>query len=279
MRTASAQPTTVAATSRDEHAVELVVAYAASPVTHPARPDLRRRSIEAWTPMADRLARRYAGRGEPFEDLRQTAAVGLIKAVDRFDPRSGNDFVAYAVPTVLGEIRRHFRDRAWTVRVPRRIQELWLAISVANGVWQARFGRMPTVADLAAYLRVSDEEIIEGLEGSRAYRARSLSAPVGPEGSCELVDTLGVPERGYALAELGVDLGPAMAALTERERRVISLRFYGNHTLAQIAERIGVSPMHASRLLATSLAKLRRRLVSWEGGPAECRPAAGNVWP
>ncbi|MET8147809.1 SigB/SigF/SigG family RNA polymerase sigma factor [Actinoplanes sp. NPDC049668] len=265
MRTASAQTSVVAATSRDEHAVGLVVAFGALPVGHPARPDLRRRSIEAWTPMADRLARRYAGRGEPFDDLQQTAAIGLIKAVDRFDPGSGNDFAAFAVPTILGEIRRHFRDRTWIVRVPRRIQELWLAISEANSLWQARYGRTPTVADLAAYLSVSDEEIIEGLEGSRAYRAWSLSTPVGPDGSCELVDTLGVPEYGYALAELGIDLGPAMATLTEREQRVVSLRFYGNHTLAQIAERIGVSPMHASRLLAMSLAKLRRRLASWEG--------------
>jgi len=260
MRAASKHAVTTSPTFRDEHASELLADLAALPVDHPERAALRHRTIEAWVPMAERLTRRYARRGEPIEDLRQVAILGLINAIDRFDPRCGAAFVSFALPTILGEIKRHFRDRSWSVRVPRRVQERWLAISEANDNCQAQLGRTPTITDLAVYLQISEEQVIEGLEGSHAHRAMSLSAKLAVEGALELGGTLGAPEHGYALAELAIDLGAAMAVLSERERQIILLRFYGNQTQTRIAEQIGISQMHVSRVLTAALAKLRKHL-------------------
>jgi RNA polymerase sigma-B factor len=245
----------------DEQGVELIAAMAALPKDDPARPRLREAAIEAWLPMTRRLARRYAGRGETLDDLTQAATVGLIKAVDRFDPSHGVDFTGFAIPTVLGEIKRHFRDRAWTIRVPRRLQEMRMAISDAGSVLLHTLGRAPTVADIAAYLGVDEEEVLEGLEGARAYSATSLSTPVGAEGGgTELGDTLGGEDREYDRTDLHLSLGPALACLTERERQIVTLRFFGNQTQSQIGAQIGVSQMHVSRLLSGALAKLRTRL-------------------
>jgi RNA polymerase sigma-B factor len=260
MGAASAPAVTDSTAADDEYAIALIAEFAALPGDDPDRPGLRTRCVEAWQPMAQRLARRYAGRGEPYDDLRQTAMIGLIKSVDRFDPRSGTNFVAYAVPTILGEIRRYFRDRTWSVRVPRRLQEIWLAINDATEVCQKRLGRTPTIAELAAYLGRSEEEVIESLEGACAYRATPLSTPIDVEGVRELGDTLGADDYGYELAEWQIDLQPALIALSERERMIVTLRFYGNLTQAQIAEQVGVSQMHVSRLLTASLAKLKCRL-------------------
>ncbi len=241
----------------DELIVELVTLAA----DDPRRPALRDRAIEAWMPLARHLARRYSGRGVPDEDLTQTAMVGLVKAVDHFDADRGVDFSGYAIPTIAGEIKRYFRDRTWAVRVPRRLQELRLAISVANSTLTHTLGRSPTVADVAAHLDVSEEAVLEGLEGARAYRSTSLSTPVGVDGTMELGDTLGVDDHELDLVDLRVALGPALATLPERERRILSLRFHGNLTQAQIAERIGVSQMHVSRLLTRALATLRGHLA------------------
>jgi len=248
---------------QDRHRVALVDTMAALPADHPSRPVLRDEAIEAWLPMAKRLARRYSGRGESLDDLVQTAMVGLIKAVDRYDPDFGSDFVGFAVPTILGEIRRHFRDRGWAIRVPRRLQEMRLAINDAQSVLMHTLGRPPTIADIAAHLRVGEEEVLEGLEGARAYRATSLSAPVradAAQGTVELGETLGGEDHGYELTELHLALRPALARLTERERRIVTLRFYGNQTQSQIAEQLGVSQMHVSRLLTAALAKLRKHM-------------------
>jgi RNA polymerase sigma-B factor len=253
-------PTESPSAGRDQQAVDAITDYASLSPGHPARPARRELAIEAWLPMARRLAQRYAGRGEPLDDLRQVATIGLIKAVDRFDPEQGTDFVAYALPMILGEIKRHFRDRAWSVRVPRRLQEMWLAINEARSTCQSRLGRTPTVADIAAHLGVSQDDVIEGLDGARAYRASSLSSPVGGDRSLALGDTISAEDHGFALAEMRLDLGPAMARLADRERRILTLRFYGNQTQAQIAAQIGVSQMQISRLLAASLIKLRRDL-------------------
>jgi RNA polymerase sigma-B factor len=250
----------------DEPGVELMARLSQLPQRDPARPRLRDETIEAWLPMARRLARRYAGRGEPMDDLIQAATVGLIKAVDRFDAEVGVDFTVFAIPTILGEIKRHFRDRAWAIRVPRRLQEMRMGISDAGTVLAHRLGRAPTVADIATYLKVSEEEVLEGLEGARAYSATSLSTPVGTEsGTLELGDTLGAEDDDYARTELRLSLGPAMTCLTERERTIVTLRFFGNQTQTQIAAQIGVSQMHVSRLLSAALAKLRTRL-----GPDAC---------
>ena len=218
---------------------------------------LRDEAITAWLPLARHLAARYAGRGEPTDDLVQTATIGLIKAVDRYDGERGIDFAAFAIPTVLGEIKRHFRDRTWSIRVPRRLQEMRLRITQASGELTQTIGRSPTVADLAAHLHVSEEEVLEGLEGAQAYSATSLSTPVGPEGALELGDTLGEEDEDMRLAELRIALGPAMAALADRDRRILALRFYGNLTQSEIAEQMGISQMHVSRLIARALRTLR----------------------
>ena len=226
----------------------------------PARARLRDAVITAWLPMARRLARRYAGRGEALDDLVQAATVGLIKAVDGFDPAQGVDFTSYAIPTILGELKRHFRDRAWAIRVPRRLQEMRMTITTAGNVLMHALGRPPTLADVAAYLGVGEEEVLEGLEGVRAYSSTSLSTPVGLDGALELGDSLGADDGDYARAELHLSLEQAMARLTEREQFVVTLRFYGNQTQSQIAGQMGVSQMHVSRLLAKAFAKLRAQL-------------------
>jgi RNA polymerase sigma-B factor len=250
----------------EEPGAELIARLSELAPDDPARPRLRDETIAAWLPMTRRLARRYSGRGEPLDDLIQAGTVGLIKAIDRFDAGVGVDFTVFAIPTILGEIKRHFRDRAWAIRVPRRLQEMRMAISEAGTVLTHRLGRAPTVADLAAHLNVTEEEVLEGLEGARAYSTTSLSTPVGFEdGGAELGDTLGAEDDDYARTELRLSLGPAMSCLTERERTIVTLRFFGNQTQTQIATQIGVSQMHVSRLLSAALAKLRTRL-----GPDAC---------
>jgi len=260
-RPASASTPADRVTSADSPATGLLNAMAALPVDHPARPAARTRAIEAWLPLANHLARRYSGRGEPSDDLVQIAALGLIKAVDKFDPSRGVDFAGYAVPTIVGEIKRHFRDRTWDIRVPRRLQERRMAISQANSTLTQTLGRSPTLADVAAHLTLTEEDVIEGLEGARAYNAVSLSTPIGDgTRSLDLGDTLGGEDNEIALAELRVALGPALASLNEREQKIVTLRFYGNLTQLEIAEQIGVSQMHVSRLLTRALAKLRMHL-------------------
>ncbi|MEV4703974.1 SigB/SigF/SigG family RNA polymerase sigma factor [Actinoplanes sp. NPDC049316] len=248
------------ASSSTDSASEFITAMASLPAGHPSRPALRDRAIEAWLPLARHLANRYSGRGEPADDLYQVAVVGLIKAVDRFELDRGVEFAGFAIPTIVGELKRHFRDRTWSIRVPRRLQELRLAITGANSTLSHTLGRSPTVTDIAEHLGITEEEVVEGLEGARAYTAASLSTPVNADGSTELGDTLGGMDDGFELTELRVALGPALAMLTEREQRIVSLRFYGNMTQSQIAEQVGISQMHVSRLLTKALAKLRDQL-------------------
>ncbi|MGI5525269.1 RNA polymerase sigma factor SigF [Micromonospora sp. CA-259024] len=256
----TATSTRVGQESSDQSPDDLLAAMAATPAEDPNRPALRDRVIEAWLPLARHLARRYAGRGTSDDDLTQTASIGLIKAVDHFDPGRGVDFTGYAIPTIIGEIKRYFRDRTWAVRVPRRLQELHLLISAANSTLTQTLGRSPTVADIASHLDLSEETVLDGLEGARAYRATSLSTPVGGDGGRELGDTLGGDDNEFDLVEIRVALGPALATLPERERQILSLRFHGNLTQTQIADRIGVSQMHVSRLITRSLATLRHHL-------------------
>jgi RNA polymerase sigma-B factor len=248
------------ADARTEDAVRLIQAFATMDADARSRDGLRGRVIEAWLPLAQHLARRYLGRGEAADDLVQVALVGLIKSVDRYDADHGVDFPAFAVPTILGELKRHFRDRAWAIRVPRRLQELRMSITAANNVLSHTLGRAPTIADVAAHLGVSEDDVLEGLEGARAYSATSLSTPIGDEDGQELGDTLGADDHGFELTELRIALGPAMASLSEREQRIVSLRFHGNRTQAEIAEQIGISQMHVSRLLTKALQKLRRQM-------------------
>jgi RNA polymerase sigma-B factor len=247
----------------DDPAPDLLKTLATLPSGDPDRPALRQRVIEAWLPLARHLAHRFHDRGEPMDDLVQIASVGLIKAIDRFDPEYGNDFAAYAVPTVVGEIRRHFRDRTWDVRVPRRLQELKADINEATNRLSHQLGRSPTVTDVAAYLERTEDEVIEGLDSARAYSAVSLQTLVGNgEDGTELGDLFGVEDPELANAELRAVIGPALDTLGPREQQIIALRFFGNLTQTQIAERVGISQMHVSRLLARSLTAMREHLAT-----------------
>ena len=246
--------------AEDARALDLINAYAVCDPADPSRTLLRDEAIAAWLPMAQRLARRYAHRPEALEDLTQTATVGLIKAVDRFDPVRGADFVGYAFPTIVGEIKRYFRDRTWSVRVPRRLQDMRTAINHANSTLTQTLGHAPTIADIAAHLGVDEEKVIEGLEGAQAYRAASLNVPVGEEGSVEFGDLLGAEDDGYERTEWHLSLEPALARLTPQLRRIVTLRFYGNQTQSQIAAQLGISQMHVSRQLARALTILRKDL-------------------
>lgn len=250
---------------------EMLRALAALPPWHPSRPTVREQTIEAWLPLAANLARRFAGRGEPVQDLVQTATVGLIKAVDRFDVGRGSDFVAFAVPTIIGEIRRYFRDQAWDLHVPRRLQELRLAIAEATATLAQRLGHSPTTAELADDLGIPEKEIREGLKVTNAYRTASLDAPArdtGGEPGPTLGELLGAEDADLALAELRLAMAPAVASLPPRERHILHLRFVGNLTQDQIADRVGISQMHVSRLLARILKVLREELreTSGDGG-------------
>jgi RNA polymerase sigma-B factor len=254
--------TTPAYRRAQENATRLIQAMARTPRDDAGYEKARTDAVEAWLPLARHLALRYTGRGEPDDDLVQTATVGLIKAIDRYDPYRGVDFTAFAIPTILGEVKRHFRDRTWAVRVPRRMQELRIALADAAGELGHTLGRSPTVADLAAHLGITEETVLEGLEGGRAYSATSLSTPTTVDGSAELADTLGETDSDMELTELRVALGPAMAALDERERTILSLRFYGNLTQSEIARQVGISQMHVSRLIARALRRLREQLAA-----------------
>jgi RNA polymerase sigma-B factor len=242
----------------------LLKLLAALPAKHPSRPVVRDRTIQTWLPLAHSLAARFNGHREAHDDLVQIAALGLIKAVDRFDPERGVEFAAYAVPTIVGEIKRHFRDHTWDVRVPRRVQELRLRVAEAAGTLTHSLHREPTVTDLATHLEVSEQDVRDGLAGVWAYNAMSLQTPVrsGDGGSGELGDLLGGDDDRLDLAELRVTLGPALAKLTERERRILTYRFFGQLTQSEIAQRIGVSQMHVSRLLSRALATLRTELAN-----------------
>jgi RNA polymerase sigma-B factor len=239
----------------------LLASLAALPPAHPSRPRLRERVIEAWLPLAHHLARRYGDRSEPIEDLRQVAAIGLIKSVDRYDPTVGVDFVAFAVPTISGEIKRHFRDYTWHLHVRRGIKDRLADFRRSMDELQQQLHRTPTVAELAAHLNVSEEQVTESLCAAQAYRSTPLQRQREPGDEVELGDLLPHEERGYDLAEHRPALAAALAAMDERSREIIRLRFFGDLTQQQIADRIGVSQMQISRILTKVTADLRDALA------------------
>jgi len=226
----------------------------------PHRQGVRGRLVEMHLPLVEYLARRFAGRGEPLDDLVQVGTIGLIKAVDRFDIERGVEFSTYATPTVVGEIKRHFRDKGWTVRVPRRLQELRASLTGATADLTQALGRAPTVAELAAHLRIGEEEVLEGLESANAYTAVSIDSSDN-EGGLSVADTLGEYDEALAGVEYRESIKPLLDSLAPRERRILMLRFFGNLTQSQIAAELGISQMHVSRLLARTLAQLRERLM------------------
>jgi RNA polymerase sigma-B factor len=223
--------------------------------------DLRAREELAlrFMPLARQLAGRYRHAGESLEDLVQVACLGLLKAIDRYDPDRGEGFSRYAVPTMLGELKRHFRDKGWSVHVPRATQELVLKVSDALGALPARLGRSPRPRDVAEALGAPVEEVLEAMEAATAYEAASLDAPrPGPldEGSWTYADSLADEDPGFELVDIGETLRGTLDALPDRERLILRLRFEADMTQAEIAERIGVSQMHVSRLLRRSLERL-----------------------
>lgn len=229
--------------------------------------------IERYLPLARRLARRYQRTDEPMDDLVQVASLGLIKAVDRFDAGREVAFSSYAVPTILGELKRHFRDRTWSVRVPRDLQELALRVDQTVSSLSSDSGRSPSVSEIAQALDLDEERVLEALAAASAYRAGSLDAPrAGAQGEDQgetLADSIGAAESGFEQAEQRATLEPLLARVSARERTVLRLRFAEGMTQAEIGERIGVSQMQVSRLIRQSLVRLR------EGLEEQGTPGAG----
>jgi RNA polymerase sigma-B factor len=216
---------------------------------------LRDELVSAHLGLAEYLARRFANRGEPLDDLVQVASLGLLKALDRFDPDRGVEFSTYATHTIVGELKRHFRDKGWSIRAPRRMQELYLRLGKVVAVMGQELGRSPTIAELATEVKVSEEEVLEALEAGQAYRSASLD--VATEEGESLATRLGGEDPSLEDAERRATLSPLLAQLTPRERLILQLRFFDGLTQSEIANRLAISQMHVSRLLARSLSQLR----------------------
>ncbi len=222
-------------------------------------PTVRAELIEAHVGLAEYLARRFNNRGEPLDDLVQVASTGLIKAVDRFEPERGLEFSTYATHTIVGELKRHFRDKGWAVRVPRRMQELHLRLGALVATLNQDLGRSPTIPEIAQAAGVSEEEILEAMEAGQAYRFTSLDAPSpGEDAGGSLATSLGEEDEGMVEVEHRVALSPLIAKLPPRQQRILHLRFFEGLTQSEIASQLGISQMHVSRLLARSLAQLRQ---------------------
>lgn len=215
--------------------------------------------VESHWGFVTNLARKYADRGEPLEDLIQVAGIGLLKSIERFDPQHQAAFTTFATPTIVGEIRRHFRDRAWAIRVPRRLQELSINIRKARNTMSLELGHAPTVAELAAHLDTTEDEILAGLESAQAYATTSIHTPITEDGAT-LSDLFGEEDLAIALVENRQILGPALAQLPAEARRIVVLRFFGQRTQSQIATEVNTSQAQVSRTLTRALAQLRSAL-------------------
>jgi len=253
------------ATRERGRARELFERLSALPEGDEERQRIRGELVELHLPLVEYLARRFRNRGEWLDDLTQVATIGLIKSIDRFDLSRGVEFSTYATPTIVGEIKRHFRDKGWAVRVPRRLQELKLALTKAISDLAQRLGRAPTVAELAGHLQMSEEEVLEGLESANAYSTVSLDAPdSGDEDAPAVAESLGMLDDALEGVEYRESLKPLLERLPPREKKILMLRFFGNMTQSQIATELGISQMHVSRLLARTLAQLREGLTTDE---------------
>jgi RNA polymerase sigma-B factor len=216
--------------------------------------------VELHLPLVEHCARRFLHRGEPVEDLVQVGTIGLIKAVDRFDTDRGVEFSTYATPTVLGEIKRHFRDKGWAIRVPRRLQELRMSISSATGELSQKLGRSPTPQEVADRIGVSVEDVLAGLESANAYSTLSLDSWESEDGSGTMLETMGATDDALEHIEIRESIRPLIESLPSRERKILLLRFFRQMTQSQIAAEMGISQMHVSRLLTRTLADLRESI-------------------
>jgi RNA polymerase sigma-B factor len=226
----------------------------------------REQLIEQYMSLVRSLARRYSYRGEPLEDLVQIGAIGLIKAIDRFDLERGVELTTYATPNIIGEIKRHFRDKGWSVRVPRGLQELNVQLSRLVEQLTVQLGRSPTIPELAKGAGVEEELVLEALESGRAYTSLSLSVGGGggDEDDLDPLESLGTEEHQYEVSEDRAVLAPGFKALDERERKILQLRFFEGLTQSQIAQQVGISQMHVSRLIRRSLEKIRETIAEDE---------------
>jgi RNA polymerase sigma-B factor len=263
-----------------QYLAPLMSDYAAMAARDPRRARLRVQVITGYLPVARNIALRYAQRGEPLDDLVQVATLALINAVDRFDPERGHPFLGYAVPTITGEVRRHFRDKTWSMRVPRRLKDLHLSINGAVLELSQSLDRVPRPSDIAAKLEVSIDEVLEALEAARSYRARSLDQMLTADTDGDawtLGDLFGALDPGFETFMNSHCLAPYLAALPARERTILIMRFHCEMTQSQIAARIGISQMHVSRLLTQTLARLRHTIDRDARADADTAGAGAGV--
>jgi RNA polymerase sigma-B factor len=227
-------------------------------------PAAREELARIYQPLAEYLARRFYGRGEPLDDLIQVANIGLLKAIDRFDLSREVKFSTYATATVVGELKRHFRDKGWALRVPRRLQEAGMSVGRAVTDLSQDLGRAPTVAEIATRTGLSEEDVLEAMDTAHAYTTASLDAPADEEGTTQ-AERLGAEEEAFEMLEGWTTVAPAIRQLPMRERTIIYLRFFRGLTQTQIAEYLGISQMHVSRLLSRTLERLRALVGEPEG--------------
>jgi RNA polymerase sigma-B factor len=229
-----------------------------------ADPSVRDRLVVGFRPLAVSLAHRFVGRGEPLDDLIQVASLGLIKAVDRYDTGHEGTFLSFASATIVGELKHHLRDRAWSLHLPRSLQERVLRVGRIRSELTVGLGRSPSMSEIAASAGIDVEEVVEALSAAHAYQSDSIDAPVGEEdGGISVADRLGVEDEAAAVAESLAVIAPAVRSLPARQRRILFLRFYRDLTQTEIAGELGISQMHVSRLLAQALAAVRAAV----GGP------------
>ena len=242
-------------------------------------PEVRARLVTAHLGLAHQLARRYVNRGEPYEDLVQVASLGIVKSVDRFDPDRGIEFTTFATRTVIGELKRHFRDKGWAVRAPRRVQELYLELGKAAEALSQQLGRSPTLRELAATTDSTEEAVLEALEAGQAYHTSSIDATGRNEET--IASHLGGEDASLGTVEDRELLAPAIAALAPREQLILQLRFAYGLTQSEIAARVGISQMHVSRLLAASLKRLRSSVAETDriskDGQRQAQSARGDA--
>lgn len=242
------------------HLAALQRRYAELPATDPERQRVREQLISGYLPVAEHLARRFAGRGESLEDLAQVATIGLINAVDRFEPDRGANFFSFAIPTITGELRRYFRDHGWSTKVPRRLKDLHLDIRNSQTQLSQQLGRAPRPSEIADQLEIPMSEVIEGLQAGEAYRSSSLDEMLGEQANTTLGEFVGDLDDELAIIEDREALRPLLAQLPPRDRTILALRFFRQLTQTQIAEQVGISQMHVSRVLSQTLGFLRERM-------------------
>ncbi|MGB8960413.1 MAG: SigB/SigF/SigG family RNA polymerase sigma factor [Pseudonocardiaceae bacterium] len=252
-------------TERDEYAdlVLLQHCYAELATDDPARQRLRGQLISGYLPVAEHIARRFAGRGEPLDDLIQVATVGLINAVDRFEPSRGSHFLSFAIPTITGEVRRYFRDHGWSTRVPRQLKDLHIAMRSTLAELSQQLGRAPRPSEIADRLELPVSRVIEGLQAGEAYRSSSLNEMLDSgDGTAMLGELIGGLDAEMAMIDDREALRPLLAKLSPRDRTILALRFFHHLTQDQIAEQVGISQMHVSRILRQTLEFLQEGMSS-----------------